>query len=143
MFIPVKITSAAIDSLIADGTVNENYATLYESLARNVRTTLTDELIKQSLIDGSRLQEEWFPQDIGDFDVFISYSHQDIKKVKQFSYWLNTHLGLRCFIDSVFWQYSDKLLKKLDEHYCRYYDSHARKFYYYYNRRNFTTANIH
>lgn len=64
-------------------------------------------------------------------------------KVKQFSYWLHKNLGLRCFVDSIFWKYSNKLIEKLDYDYCRYYDKAAKKYLYRYSKRNITTANVH
>lgn len=144
MFIPVKIASQEIENLIADGTVDTDYARYVSDLSSKVRTTLTAEsLIRNSFINGTKLQEEWFPQDIGSFDVFISHSSRDVELVKKFAKWLNIHLGLRSFIDSVYWKYSDKLLRKLDDDLCRYRDKRNHKFYYYYNRRNFTTANVH
>ena len=143
MFKPVKITSAEIEKLMSDGTANDNYCGLYDEMTKKLKSNLTEAIIKRTLIDGTRLQEEWFPQDIGHFDVFISHSHRDLKLVKRFSYWLNKNLGLRCFVDSVFWKYSDKLLEKIDYEYSRYYDKVARKFMYYYSKRNVTTSNVH
>ena len=144
MFIPVKISSQEITSLVADGTVSTDYAKYTSELNSRVRTTLTAEsLIRNSFINGTKLQEEWFPQDIGSFDVFLSHSSRDAELVRKFAKWLDIHLGLRCFIDSVYWQYSDKLLRKLDDDLCRYRDKRNHKYYYYYNRRNFTTSNVH
>lgn len=143
MFKPFKISSDEIDLVLADGTADKNFSGLYEELSKSLRTTLSNDVIKQTLIDGTRLQEKWFPQNIGHFDVFISHSHLDLTKVKQFSYWLNKNLGLRCFVDSVFWKYSNKLIEKLDEGYCRYYDRTAKKYLYRYSKRNITTANVH
>lgn len=143
MFKPFKITSAEIDKVLADGSAMQNYSALYEELSKRLRTTLSADVIRQTVVDGTRLQEAWFPQDIGHFDVFISHSHLDLTKVKQFAYWMNKNLGLRCFIDSVFWKYSDKLLEKLDEKYSRFYDKHAKRFLHHYSKRNITTANVH
>lgn len=143
MFKPVKITSAEIEKVLSDGTANDNYCGLYDEMTKKLKSNLTEAIIKRTLIDGTRLQEEWFPQDIGHFDVFISHSHRDLKLVKCFSYWLNKNLGLRCFVDSVFWKYSEKLLEKIDYEYSRYYDKVARKYMYYYSKRNVTTSNVH
>lgn len=143
MFKSFKITTEEIDRLLADGTANDNFSSLYEDLRKKVRTTLTESVLMKTLIDGTRLQEAWFPQDIGHFDVFISHSHLDLTKIKQFAFWLNTNLGLRCFIDSVFWKYSNNLIEKLDYKYCRYYDKTSKKYLYRYSKRNITTANVH
>jgi hypothetical protein len=43
----------------------------------------------------------------------------------------------------VFWKYSNKLIEKLDNDYCRYYDKAAKKYLYRYSKRNITTANVH
>lgn len=143
MFKPFKISSSEIDLVLADGTADQNFSSLYEDLSKRLRSTLTSNVIKKTLIDGTRLQEEWFPQDIGHFDVFISHSKLDLTKVKQFSCWLHKNLGLRSFVDSVFWKYSNKLIEKLDNDYCRYYDKAAKKYLYRYSKRNITTANVH
>lgn len=144
MFIPVKISSQEIENLVADGTVATDYARYTSELSSRVRTTLTAEnLIRDSFINGTKLQEEWFPQNLGSFDVFLSHSNQDAELVRKFAKWLDIHLGLRSFIDSVYWKYSDKLLRKIDDDLCRYRDKRNHKYYYYYNRRNFTTSNVH
>lgn len=143
MFKPVKITTTEIDKLLLDGTARENYSHLYEELSKALRTNLTKDIIRQTVIDGTRLQEEWFPQNIGHFDVFISHSHIDLTKIKQLSYWLNQNLGLRCFIDSVFWKYSNKLLEELDDKYSKFYDRRIKRYLHHYSKRNITTANVH
>ena len=98
-------------------------------------------IVSKQAINGTDLQELWFPVDeIGKFDVFISHSHKDIEKlVVPFASWLYSHLGLRCFIDSQFWQYADDLLNILDKQYAWQEESRT----YNYKIRNFTTSNIH
>lgn len=143
MFQVFKITTGEIQKLISDHTVDTNYAQLYENLAKRVRTTLTAKNVEAHYHDGSRLQEDWFPNNIGPFHIFISHSSKDAKVVKQFAKWLKLHLNLDCFVDSVYWEYSDNLLMKLDIAWCRYWSKQSRRYLYYYNKRNFTTANVH
>lgn len=79
-----------------------------------------------SSASGSRLQELSFPSaTISDhFDVFISHSHQDEKKKKmitKLAYYLYGKYGIRCFIDSEYWSYCNKIIKdvnaKIGNHY--------------------------
>lgn len=60
MFIPVKITSQEITSLVADGTVTTDYAKYTSELNSRVRTTLKAEcLLRDSFINGTKLHEHW------------------------------------------------------------------------------------
>lgn len=88
-------------------------------------------------IDGTRLKDNWFA--ISKKDVFISYSHEDIDKVEVFAGWLHKVFGLNVFIDSCSWGYCDKLLKIIDDKYCKNDNSHT----YDYKLRNITTSHVH
>lgn len=62
-------------------------------------------------INGSRMQENWFPQVKA--DVFISHSHRDEKLAQNLSKWLYVTWGLKAFVDSDVWGYAPKLEDKL------------------------------
>ena len=66
-------------------------------------------------IDGTLLADSWFPQVKA--DVFLSHSHQDLELVQGIAGWLYKNFGLRCFIDSNVWGYSDRLLEILNDKY--------------------------
>ena len=56
------------------------------------------ELVKgeSGIIDGDRLRSFAFPTD-GDFDVFISHSHNDLEVAWELAFWFEKNVGLRCF----------------------------------------------
>lgn len=140
MFLSYKITSSSIRHLNRINDLDEHYTEHLDGCNRIIKER-SEELVKEQAINGTRLQELWFPLDeLGEFDVFISHSHRDIDDlVIPFASWLYSHLGLRCFIDSQFWQYADDLLNILDKEYAWQERSKT----YNYKIRNFTTSNIH
>lgn len=66
-------------------------------------------------VDGSKLQDDWFPEI--EADVFISHSHKDLDLAQGFAGWLNSELGLKCFIDKNAWGYADELLEEINSGY--------------------------
>ena len=71
------------------------------------------------------------------YDFFISYSHNDESEAKKLVSWLRGK-GLTCFLDSLYWQNCDSLLKAIDDKYCK--DANG---YYSYEKRNYTTSLVH
>lgn len=101
---------------------------------------LISEIISKSIngiINGDEMQANWFPQI--EADIFISHSHKDEHLAISIAGWLKESFGLRSFIDSTIWGYSDKLLKVLDDNYC--YKEKTKT--YSYETRNLTTAHVH
>ncbi|MYV06424.1 MULTISPECIES: TIR domain-containing protein [Furfurilactobacillus] len=88
-------------------------------------------------IDAEKLVQQWFP--VSEYDVFLSHSHLDKGSAVRFAVWLHEYLGLRVFVDSTVWGYSDELLRKLDDKYCYQKSSQT----YSYEERNETTAHVH
>lgn len=70
------------------------------------------EYVKEREIDGTRIQNEWFPQIKA--NVFISHSHKDEDLACALAGWIYTNFGLRCFIDSNVWGYSEELLDEMN-----------------------------
>lgn len=91
---------------------------------------------KSGIIDGKRLRNFVFPTD--DYHVFISHSHDDLEKAKQFAAWLEEQYNYRVFLDSFVWNSADGLLREIDNLYCK-----QRNGLYNYHRRNYSTAHIH
>lgn len=88
-------------------------------------------------LDGSKMQENWFPQI--EADIFISHSHKDEKLAIALAGWLQETFGLTAFIDSCVWGYANKLLKKIDDIYCLNDGGHT----YNYKKRNYSTSHVH
>lgn len=95
--------------------------------------------IIDGVIDGSSLQEEWFPQI--NADIFISHSHKDLRLAYCLVGWLFKHFKLRAFVDSNVWGFSDDLLKKIDDKYCVNSSSESKS--YSYEKRNYSTSHVH
>lgn len=88
-------------------------------------------------IDGSRVQEQWFPQIKA--DIFISHSHQDQDAAFKLAGWLFKKFGLVSFIDSSVWGHADVLLRQIDNQYCLNENGQT----YSYDKRNGSTSHVH
>lgn len=88
-------------------------------------------------LDGKKIQENWFPQI--DAHVFISHSHVDKDMAIYLAGWLFKHFKIVSFIDSLIWGHADKLLKEIDNDYCKNED----KATYDYEKRNYSTSHVH
>ncbi len=103
----------------------------------------TEESLKNFLhptsgkIDGSKLQEDWFPN--LQSDIFLSHSHRDKDLAIALSECLYQNFGLNVFIDSYIWGYSEDLLKIIDNTYCLNSDERS----YNYSKRNYSTSHVH
>lgn len=141
MFLPYYIKSEDVDNLSLRVGNTYNFDVRYNELTETVANTVTADMIERNLINGTRLQEAWFPTD-EHFDIFLSHSHSDEQQAKRFAAYLQQEHGVKVFIDSCYWGYCNKLLQALDTKYCHYTDENG-KGWYDYNKRNFTTAMIH
>ena len=139
MFIPFSIKKTTIE--VVCGNNQYEYDTDY--ITKSLKANINLDTIKQSLIKGTKLQEEWFPSESYDsqFKVFISHSHKDLDMVKNLAGFLKEHYGIRSFIDSLYWGYVNDLQKSIDDYYASY--ERENKKYYDYDKRNFLTANVH
>lgn len=88
---------------------------IFEEHSLEVKSALNYFINQDGTIDGSMLQQEWFPQI--DADVFLSHSHNDEEKAITLAGWIDDRLGLKTFVDSCIWGYSNTLLKNLDDKY--------------------------
>lgn len=111
---------------------------LYTQIIGKVRPSLLKLGKLKGPLDGSLIQNEWFPTSKG-FDVFISHSHADRDAAVKLAGFLFQTFGLTCFIDSCIWGYSDELLRELDNHYCKIEGTNS----YSYESRNGSTSHVH
>lgn len=105
-----------------------------------VQKTLSSYLDPNSLLNASRIEEDWFPQSEFSYDLFLSHSHKDEGKIIALAGFLNKELGLNSFIDSQLWGYCEDLQLKVDKYCCRYDDE---KKTWNYNDRNVSTSYVH
>ena len=138
MFTKFKITKTAIRSLMDEvGKINLLDQT-------KTRENFYNDILKYStgedgIIDGSKLQSLNLPSISKEYDLFISYSHNDEEYALFLASWLNNYCGLSCFLDSTIWHSANALLKVIDDEYCYQPDSKT----YNYSKRNFSTSHIH
>jgi hypothetical protein len=109
---------------------------LFKQYSNQVEQKLDELILDNGNIDGAKMQSNWFPS--VDAEIFLSHSHKNEKEAIALSGYLFDNLGIRTFVDSTIWGYSSDLLKKLDEKFCKL-DNGC----YDYNKRNFTTSNVH
>lgn len=135
MFLPYKISDKTVDIL-----TSYSYEEEYKKISEAVLKQLSKEELRKVLIDGSKLQEDWFPTKNLHFDVFLSHSHGDEDKAKKLAAYLKHCYGLTTFIDSCYWNYCDDLLEQLDKQLWEPKDGFSK---YNYNKRNYSTTIIH
>ncbi len=112
---------------------------LYNINKRKIENDLADFTKNDGTIDGTSLQNAWFPHNQIKFDVFLSHSHADKELAIQVSGWLNVQFGINTFIDSCLWGYANNLLKEIDEEHCKKITTGN----YDYEKRNYSTSHVH
>lgn len=90
------------------------------------------------VLDGNKLKQYVFPSS-NDYDVFISYSHDDENIAMKLAYYLQKYCNLNVFLDCYIWKSADSLLKAIDDDYCQTAD----KKHYIYSSRNYSTSHVH
>lgn len=112
--------------------------TFFGNFQSELRASLENFISEDGVIDGTKLQNNWFPVR-SKFDVFLSHSHDDESTAIALAGFLKQELNLNTFIDSCLWGYSNELLRKLDEKYCR----HSNGTSFDYDKRNYSTSHVH
>ena len=140
MFEKFKIEAATLESYlnsIYNGSLlfRYNYERKWEDYYDNLLSVATGE---NGVVDGNMIKDFVFPLD-DDYNVFISYSHNDANLARNFAHYLSTSCGLKVFLDEFVWGSADKLLKTIDYKYCMNDD----KSEYIYHRRNLSTSYVH
>lgn len=109
---------------------------LHERNKASVESTLDKYFDDDGVISAAKVTQSWFPSISA--DVFISHSHADSDAAVGLAGWLDEKFGLKAFIDSTVWGYSENLLKKFDNKYCWNKESKT----YNYDKRNKTTSHV-
>lgn len=110
----------------------------YTKIQTDIQSSLKEFIGIDGVIDGTKLQESWFPTR-QKFSVFLSHSHADEKLAVSIAGFLKKELNLNTFIDSCLWGYSNDLLREIDEKYCR----HSNGTSFDYDKRNYSTSHVH
>lgn len=109
----------------------------YADNSQLVQFTLNNFVNSDNSLDGSAIQNSWFPQI--DADIFISHSHKNLDTAIALSGWIWENFRLKSFIDSCIWGYSSDLQREIDNQHC-YIQS---KGVYSYELRNHSTSHVH
>ena len=96
-----------------------------KSYGKNLKKQLEDTFEEQlenaidenGVISGEEFTNSWFPTE--NYDVFLSYSHDDEDIALIVAGLLKSEFKLKVFIDELFWGSADQLLRKLDNKYCK------------------------
>ncbi len=96
-------------------------------------------LINCKNINGSQLQNHWFPEI--EADIFLSHSHKDCDLANALAGWMHKTFGLKVFVDSNVWGYSDELLEELNSRYSN--KRHDNKNGYLYDHESCCKASAH
>lgn len=137
MFVPLRIKKSEIVALKARNGVlplprpKAESDVFYEAILKSV----TD---PNGVIDGSNLKRLTFPFDKPNYDVFISYSHNDESDALYLATYLRRK-GLSVFLDSTVWYSADGLLDRIDHKYSMAEDN----VHFDYTKRNLSTSHIH
>ena len=110
---------------------------MFQDNLKKLGDTFTTFVENDGSIDGTKMQENWFPE--YDFDVFISHSHDDEDLAIFLSGYLKKH-GITSFVDSCLWGYSNDLLKEIDYTYS-WFDK--KRTIYSYDKVNYSSSHIH
>ena len=110
----------------------------YEKNKEEIKRKLENYLNYENELDGNKIIEEWFKD--GEYDVFLSHSHQDEELAIAIAGILDEKFGLKVFIDSQVWGYVNDLLKDIDNKYCK---KLKKENTYDYDKRNISTSHVH
>jgi hypothetical protein len=115
---------------------------LYKGQKKLIHSSLKEFVISDEMLSEEDIEGEWFPT--LKYDVFLSHSHKDEDVAIEFAGFLYSIFGITTFIDSCVWNYSDELLRIIDNEYCvNKYRSDGKIDTYSYSKRNNSTAHVH
>lgn len=138
MDICARITADDLRVFLSTKTLDTSY--LENRRVNKVYPALKKFIIGDGItLEGEALQQDVFPTDKHQYDVFISHSHNDLELVTRLVAYLEKECGLSVFLDSYVWKSADGLLRYIDDKYCK--DTDGKHFIY--KRRNFSTSHVH
>ncbi|MCD8875201.1 toll/interleukin-1 receptor domain-containing protein [Mammaliicoccus sciuri] len=105
---------------------------------KKLAESIISETEEIAVFDAMKIMNEHFNKELNKFDVFISHSHQNLEEVLKLAKIIEDK-GKKVFIDSLYWNFADDLLKELDNKYCRNDNSDS----FDYSKRNISTALVH
>ena len=111
--------SFKMDDLITLGSNLEKYYAIgmeeKRISQRMVEKQLDKYLSSTGELQAVEIENDWFPT--VNADVFLSHSHKDEKQIIALAGELRSEYGLRSFIDSCVWGYSEDLLRIINNNY--------------------------
>jgi len=99
------------NALFNDYVPNKNNDYYFQDIWDEVQDNLDDFLDIENDLDGSAIQNYWFPE--VEADIFISHSHADEDLAIYLACWLEDTFDLNVFIDSQVWGYKNELIEKV------------------------------
>lgn len=109
---------------------------LFDSKSKQVRPILNKFIQNDKALDGTSIQNAWFP--LVEADIFLSHSHKSLDLALVLAGWFYEKFGLTTFIDSCIWGHADELIRELDLAHCKTGPS-----LFSYELRNHSTAHVH
>lgn len=89
---------------------------IYEKQRKQTMISLNDFILKGNTLDGSAIQNFWFPEI--EADIFLSHSYNDLDQAKALVGWIKSTFNLNVFIDSSVWLHGKDLKRDLANKYC-------------------------
>lgn len=99
-----------------------------------------EKFVLSDTMSGSEIQNNCFPE--VDADIFISHSHNDKDLANALAGWLSAKFGLKVFIDSNVWEYSNNLLNKINDKYSNKKINQNGEFLYDYRSCNYVSQHV-
>lgn len=139
----LKIDSDFFDDTFCTLKNYKNYKKIGENHLSSQLAPFKDKIQKLVLSDtmnGSEIQKKCFPE--VDADIFISHSHNDKNLANSLAGWLYEEFGLKVFIDSNVWEYSNNLLNKINDKYSNKQINQNGEFLYDYRSCNYASQHV-
>lgn len=110
---------------------------IYEGKKKDIEYQIKEYLNINGSLNGEKINKDWFPK--VEANIFLSHSHNNMDDVFELTGWLSDVFELEVFVDSFVWNYSNDLIKLIDDEYCR----HTNGTSYDYDKRNHSTSHVH